>query len=80
MLVGVILVKSLVNLKIPVKWLLDIPVDQLNMHGVNSEREHTIFYCNDSSKNARFDLPLANVFDPQQEACYKAYIKRFFSE
>lgn len=80
MYVGVVLVKSLVNLKIPVKWLLDIPVDQFYKNGVNSEQEHTIFYCSDSSKSAKFDLPLANSFDSQQEACYKAYIKRFFSK
>lgn len=39
-----------------------------------------IFYCNDESRQANFDLPLSLQFDETEPRCYRAYILNNFGE
>lgn len=63
---------------IPIKWCFKILVANTFNYGIDRHEHHRIFYSSDGTKEANFLLPIKRDFDPADDGCYLAYIKRCF--
>lgn len=76
---GVVLVGHNTNLCIPASWVYLIdPVRAYNGRGLNQNEKKRIFFSNNLKKTPNFLLPLRDIFEPSENACYLAKIKRTF--
>lgn len=66
------------HLVVPINW-----VNQLNFsvhanYGVNCAERHVVFYSQNKTKIADFNLPISNHFDDDTDGCYFARINKYF--
>lgn len=68
------------HLVLPINWINQINFATQAERGVNCEETHVVFYSKNETKCADFRLPIANSFEPNNDACYLARINKFFGE
>lgn len=78
MFYGVVLIGDRTNLCVPASWVFFIDVVKSQTYGLNCNKKKRIFFSKDLHKTPNFLLPLRNVFDPNEDACYMANIKKVF--
>lgn len=75
---SILLVKSKQKLVIPTKWIFSFDILQIFYRGLSPTKLHKIFFFNDESCEADFNLPVRDDFDETVPACYLAQIKGTF--
>lgn len=71
---------SVENVVIPVKWLQKVDLVDTANNAVNQLKSAVVFYCNDSSRQPDFSLPIKRGFQPDEPSCYKARIVKFYGK
>lgn len=80
MFVTIFLVDSKKKLVIPFKWVFSLDILQL-LNGCHVRSKiYTIFYSNDLEVEPNFHMPISEIFDEENPACYRAQIGNFFGK
>lgn len=75
----VVLIEDHTHLCIPASWVFMIDIVKSQNYGLNCNKTKRIFFSKNSKKTPNFLLPLRSSFDPNEDACYLAKIKRTVS-
>lgn len=65
---------------IPIKWVEKMHLAECGNGGVNSDVIVRIFCSPDKTKIPNYNLPVADVFDENIDACYFVHPNQFFGE
>lgn len=65
---------------VPIHWIGQLNLSAHANYGVNSSVKHVVFYSENRTKQANFNMTLSNNIEGGTDACYFARINKYFGK